>query len=201
VKRPLILPDILSPANGDRANLSRVMGSRQMQRFLLTVIALPSCTLQAIDCIRVQDNAAYRQEELDDALVDRLFENLESIFQALAGESVDESRVANLVRCAEEIRQLAEQVAVDRRPRAAASTVGGRATPWTSAVRLTLVSVRVLPAADRTRYAEEWQAELYELAFTGASRWAQLVYALRILNEAWVLRAELKTLAPGRVRS
>lgn len=200
MKRPLTLPDIPALTNGDRAELSQVLGSRQMQRFLLSVIALPSCTLPAIDCIRVLDNAAYRQKELDDLLVDRLFKNLESVFEALAGESVDESHIANLVRCAEEIRQLAEQMAVDRQPRAAAVTPAGRATPWTSAVRLTLVSVRVLPAADQARYAEEWQAELYELAFSGASRWAQLIYALRILNEAWVLRAELKAPAPERVR-
>jgi hypothetical protein len=73
-------------------------------------------------------------------------------------------------------------------------------TPLTSAVRLTRISARILPAGERARYDEEWQAELYELAFTGASRWAQLIYALRVLNEAWVLRAELKAPAPQRLR-
>ncbi|WP_239168517.1 hypothetical protein [Paractinoplanes deccanensis] len=186
--------------DGDRAELSQILRGRQIQRFLLTVIALQSCTLQAIDCIRVLDNAAYCEKELDDLLVDRLFKNLESIFEALAGESIDESHIANLARCAEEISQLVEQLAVDRHPRAAAVTAAGQATPWTSAVRLTLVSVRVLPAAAQPRYAEEWQAELYELALSGASRWTQLIYALRILNEAWVLRAELKAPAPERIR-
>jgi hypothetical protein len=200
VKRPLNLSDIPALTDGDRAGLSRALGSRQMQRFLLTVIALPSCTLQAIDCVRVLDNAAYHQRELDDLLVDRLFRNLESIFEALVGESVDEFHIGNLVRCAEEIRQMAEHMAVDHQPRAATVTAAGRAAPWTGAVRLTLVSVRVLPVTDQARYAEEWQADLYELAFTGASWWAQLVYALRILNDAWVLRAELKAPAPERVR-
>jgi hypothetical protein len=195
-------PDVpeLYRSRGDREALSQAFGSRPMERFLLDVIRLPSCTLQAIDCLRVLDNAAFRRRILDDVLVDRLFKNLDSIFVALAEESVDESHLLQLARCAEEIRQLAEQIATDRDPVPVVGPADGRVVPLTSAVRLTHISARVLPAGDRARYEEEWQAELYELALAGASRWAQLVYALRVLNEVWVLRAELKAPAPQRSR-
>jgi hypothetical protein len=195
-------PDIpeLHSSRGDRGVLSHALGSRPMERFLLDVIRLPSCTLQAVDCLRVLDNAAFRQRLLDDVLVDRLFKNLESIFVALAEESVDESHLRHLAECADEMRQLAEQIATARQPGPAVDAEG-RVAPLTSAVRLTHLSARVLPAADRARYQEEWHAELYEMALAGASRWAQLIHALRILNEAWVLRAELKAPAPQRTRS
>jgi hypothetical protein len=197
-----VFPDIpeLRRSPGDRAVLSQALGSRPVERFLLDVISLPSCTLQAIDCLRVLDNAAFRHRVLDDVLVDRMFKNLDSIFVALAEESIDESHLLHLARCADELRQLAEQIATERGPVPAVARTDGRVTPLTSAVRLTRISARILPAGERARYDEEWQAELYELAFAGASRWAQLIYALRVLNEAWVLRAELKAPAPQRLR-
>jgi hypothetical protein len=47
--------------------------------------------------------------------------------------------------------------------------------PWTAGL---LAAARLLPAADRARYLEEWQAELWVLAWSGAGR---LRYALRQL--------------------
>ena len=66
--------------------------------------------------------------------------------------------------------------------------------------RLTRTVLRVLPPADRPRYDEEFRSEVYELAAAGASRWAQLAYAVRLLDRAWVLRAELREVAVRRAR-
>jgi uncharacterized membrane protein len=55
---------------------------------------------------------------------------------------------------------------------------------------------RLLPPADRARYAGEFQSEVWELAHAGVSRRVQLVYAARQLMRAWNLRAELR--APRR---
>jgi hypothetical protein len=65
-----------------------------------------------------------------------------------------------------------------------------------SARRLAAAAVRLLPAADRARYAEEYLSELQDLARAGESRRRQAAYALRQLRSALVLRGEL--LAPSR---
>lgn len=67
--------------------------------------------------------------------------------------------------------------------------------PAAGAVKLARGTVKALPAANRSRYHDEFTSELYELAAAGASRWKQLAYSLRLLNQAWVLRAELRATA------
>ncbi|MEV6304103.1 hypothetical protein AB0M02_32190 [Actinoplanes sp. NPDC051861] len=67
--------------------------------------------------------------------------------------------------------------------------------PAASAAQLARGAVRVLPAAARGRYRAEFDSELYELALAGVSRWAQFLYGLRLLDRAWVLRAELREAA------
>jgi hypothetical protein len=64
--------------------------------------------------------------------------------------------------------------------------------PVRSAERLTNASVRVLPADCRERYRAELRGELYDIAARGASRRAQVIYAARLIEHAWELRAELK---------
>ncbi|MFC0439001.1 hypothetical protein [Kutzneria buriramensis] len=56
-----------------------------------------------------------------------------------------------------------------------------------SAVRLIETAVRVLPTADRSRYSEEFRAELAELA----GRRKQVIYALRLVSHAYSLRRSL----------
>ena len=51
-----------------------------------------------------------------------------------------------------------------------------------SAAGLLAAAARLLPAADRTRYAEEYLSELWDLAQSGAGRLRQLGYALRQLR-------------------
>ena len=70
-----------------------------------------------------------------------------------------------------------------------------------TAGRLTAVAVRVLPVQHRARYREEYLAELYDLAAMGVPRWGQLVYSLRLLDRAWMVRAELRTPWASRVKS
>jgi hypothetical protein len=59
----------------------------------------------------------------------------------------------------------------------------------------------VLPAADRKRYSDEYRSELYELAAARVSRSRQLLHAVRLIDRAWVLRAELRAPAPRRART
>ncbi|WP_223874672.1 hypothetical protein [Salinispora oceanensis] len=63
--------------------------------------------------------------------------------------------------------------------------------------------VRVLPpdSRSRSRYGNEFASELYELAAAKASWWAQLMHGARLLDRAWVLRAELRQTDARRVRS
>lgn len=48
-----------------------------------------------------------------------------------------------------------------------------------SAARLLHLATRLLPAADRARYAQEYACELHDLAQTGAGRFRQVQYAVR----------------------
>jgi hypothetical protein len=56
------------------------------------------------------------------------------------------------------------------------------------AMSLVAGAARFLPAAERDRYREEFESELFDL--TGGRR-AQIRYALRILGRAWSLRRAL----------
>lgn len=72
--------------------------------------------------------------------------------------------------------------------------------PMRAARSLADLTTRVLPARHRIRYRDEYRSELHELALSGASRWQQLACALRLLDRAWVLRAELREAALKSVR-
>lgn len=69
-------------------------------------------------------------------------------------------------------------------------------TAAATAVRLLTVAAHVLPAAERSRYAEEFRAELGDIVCEGKVRSRQLGYAARQLIAAWRLRKELR--APRR---
>ena len=58
----------------------------------------------------------------------------------------------------------------------------GRVVP--GAARVLAAAVCPLPCGDRVRYAEEYRAELWDLAQAGAGRITQLQYALRQLRNA-----------------
>jgi hypothetical protein len=81
-----------------------------------------------------------------------------------------------------------EPAATEDRPREVA------VTPM--ACQLVAVAARLLPAAHRARYAEEFQGELWDLAEAGAGRWRQTASAAHQLTKAGHLRTELK--APRR---
>lgn len=67
-----------------------------------------------------------------------------------------------------------------------------------AAARTSLLAVRLLPRADRSRYAEEWQAELLALAEGSAHAGVQWAYATRLLAGAPRLWRELHLSARGR---
>lgn len=60
----------------------------------------------------------------------------------------------------------------------------GRARVVPLAARLLTAAAYPLPDGDRVRYAEEYRAELWDLAQAGAGRIRQLRYALRQLRNA-----------------
>jgi hypothetical protein len=73
--------------------------------------------------------------------------------------------------------------------RSAARPLSDRAV--TSAERLVVVAVQLLPVADRPRYLEEFQSELGDLARAGARRRQQRCYAFRQVSRAAGVRAAL----------
>ena len=60
------------------------------------------------------------------------------------------------------------------------------------AASLLAAAVRLLPAADRARYADEYRSELWELAQSGNGRLRQLQYALRQLCSAPAMGVALR---------
>jgi hypothetical protein len=64
--------------------------------------------------------------------------------------------------------------------------------PSPVARRITDRMARLLPVAHRTRYAAEFRSELHEMTANGASRWQQWMYALRLFDMVFNLRAELR---------
>lgn len=64
--------------------------------------------------------------------------------------------------------------------------------PVRSALKMLTTAIRILPAGDRWRYDEELRGELYVLAAAGATRLVQLRYAVRQVDRAFELRAELR---------
>jgi hypothetical protein len=59
--------------------------------------------------------------------------------------------------------------------------------------KLIRTATSFLPAADQARYAEEYRAELWDLAHAGAPRRRQIVYACRQLGSSLALRRALRT--------
>jgi hypothetical protein len=63
---------------------------------------------------------------------------------------------------------------------------------------LVAAAARLLPAADRTRYREEYRSELWDLAAIGAGRSKQVGYAARQLLGALPLRYAVQAARPRR---
>lgn len=71
------------------------------------------------------------------------------------------------------------------------TNAGRPVTSSAVALRLIYGAARILPAASRSRYQGEFESELHELSAV-SSRWAQVMFGLRLLDRAWILRAELQ---------
>ncbi|GGN35331.1 hypothetical protein FHR83_006159 [Actinoplanes campanulatus] len=127
---------------------------------------------RALDLDRARNRAGARARacHLD---LDRLWDLIEAID---AARCTAKALVADLAACVP----------------AGQEAASGPVRPARMAARLTRGAARVLPAGARSRYADEFASELYELAAAGASRAAQVIYGLRLFDRAWVLRAELR---------
>jgi hypothetical protein len=106
----------------------------------------------------------------------------------LADEIISISDVANdLARHVASIRQVSSPGRIpeleQRRARRVAPSAG----------RLLAVAARLLPAADRGRYAEEYRSELWEIARGGAGRRQQVRYAVSQLTRVAHLRCAVMT--------
>jgi hypothetical protein len=73
----------------------------------------------------------------------------------------------------------------------------GRIAP--AAARLLATTTRLLPAAHRARYGEEFRSELWEISHAGGGGRTQLAYACRQIAASLRLRMELRSLRPGKV--
>ena len=62
-----------------------------------------------------------------------------------------------------------------------------------TAAGLLSVAARLLPAADRPRYVEEYACELHELTRSGGGRWRELRYALSQVRSAPMMRFALRS--------
>jgi hypothetical protein len=91
----------------------------------------------------------------------------------------------DLSRAQDSVRDLARIRAAARWQRSFS-----RVPPWAAGL---LAAARLLPAADRARYLEEYQAELWVLAWTGAERLRRLRYALRQLLRILPLGVALRS--------
>jgi hypothetical protein len=90
----------------------------------------------------------------------------------------------------------------DARAQAATSwTTDPAAPPARMAAGLVAQAVRALPATDRARWREEFDAELAELAEAEVPRRAQLGHAVRLATRVWSLRRALRTPSPAEGRA
>ena len=102
----------------------------------------------------------------------------------------------DIAREAAQVREAARAREAARRAIANTAKVRQRKARWVAplAAGLLTAAARLLPAADRAWYVEEYRSELWEIAHAGAGRRGQLAYAARQLTAARRLRAQLRTL-------
>jgi hypothetical protein len=91
----------------------------------------------------------------------------------------------DLSRVQDSVRDLTSIRAAARRQRSVSLV-----PPWAAGL---LAAARLLPAADRARYLEEYQAELWVMAWSGAGRLRRLRYALRQLLRILPLGVALRS--------
>ncbi|GAB1641760.1 hypothetical protein [Krasilnikovia sp. MM14-A1259] len=115
------------------------------------------------------DHALYLARHLDNHRLDPAFQDVERLVIALN----DARRF---------IDSMVEQQAPARHG----------ASPVLVARRLLNGAVKALPACHRSRYSEEFRSELHDLATARATHFEQVWYALRQINLAFELRAELR---------
>src|SRR5262249_48874105 len=125
-------------------------------------------------------------------------------YRALASDrDLASDRASGLVRVIDRAAERANNLCKELRSLEAATidaVASGKrqANPMRAAGRIAQTTTLVLPVADRARYCDEFRSELHDLAATGVSRLGQLVYAVRLMDQAWTLRTELRVSAVRR---
>lgn len=117
---------------------------------------------------------------------------------AAANEAAAATRTADLALASVHAGELAQALAeAGQVPGERGSGWRDRARPRVAplAPRLLGMAARLLPEADRARYAEEFRCEVWELAAAGAARWGQRACAARVLTRAWETWAALRATA------
>jgi hypothetical protein len=207
-------PDV--PASGTAADIFRASAAaraREIEAGLEHILAGPLLHYdlnQALDyaraCVRALANALEFDLDLGLARAPVLADDLDLGFthmrEVILGDNARRDReiitVHNLA--SDLIRYVARYFAGEinmtlNRP--ASQAVSGRqqrtCSIASSAGRLLAAAARLLPAADRGRYAEEYRSELWEIASTGTGRLQQVRYAVSQLARAAHLRAAVMT--------
>jgi hypothetical protein len=196
------------------ALMTRTPDARALDRDLDRVGALACALIRDLDRARNRaanhDHYYMRDRDLDRAVaLDRALDRVRALDRTL-DRTLDRDLDRDRARICALVRDLDPDFG---------STVGGlydvcrrlvwtlgagaphRTVPAALAARLAHSAVRVLPAGSRSRYDDEFGSELSELAAAGASWQAQVLYAVRLVDRAWVLRAELREATLRRVRS
>jgi hypothetical protein len=118
-----------------------------------------------------------------------------------AHEELSKHRIEQELRLSEfsrplepgESRRLSEYTVVNMRMRMRVDVKVTRPARSRSAIGLTKLAASVLPASDRDRYAEEFRAELQDLAQSGAGHLRQLLYGLRQIRGILQMRYALRS--------
>jgi hypothetical protein len=118
-----------------------------------------------------------------------------------AHEELSKRRIEQALRLSEFSRPLkpgeslrpSEYTVVNMRMRMQVEVKVTRPARSRSAIGLTKFAASVLPASDRDRYAEEFRAELQDLAQSGAGHLRQLLYGLRQIRGILQMRYALRS--------
>lgn len=161
---------------------------------------------RTLNLIRTLNLAHAQAQALDLApTVDRVLDRALDIDHTLdlardISHTIDGDGESDIARLADVVQRLfaAGRLLVNRPASAARTRRVGTAR---LAGRVADLATRVLPPQHRARYGEEYRSELYELAAAGITRRGQLTYAIRLLDRAWVLRAELREAVGRRART
>lgn len=148
------------------------------------------------DLDRDLDGARARAWDITDTLEHTPTRDLDRALDYTLIRALDTARdgAGDLRREIQRAYELTRDLYRTRRSRPTKRVVPSATSLLATAARFLLAAAaRLLPATDRGRYAEEYQAELWDLAQAGAGRVQQLRYALRQFRNVVSVRVALRS--------